>query len=113
LVDLVCVPSGPFCPATLMTSFSFEGVGFQLLLSSPEPGSGIAFLQGQIVERMGLSYRLTLLGDPLLGRSSVNWTSPDNAVLVVWQAPFLTIESDGSFDSTVTFGVSYEYLGGL
>jgi|GEM_PF-6579504 len=96
-----CTP-GVYCPSP--TPFSFQGVSFLLLLVNR---SGGPYLSGFVNESNGVFHSFGLVGDPL-GPSSLNWTSPDEEVLIAWHAPFTETDSNGLLLANVTCGV---YLG--
>jgi hypothetical protein len=87
----------------------FQGVNFQLVTYN-ESGSNV--VSGSVTEANNTSYRFSLIGDPL-GPPSVNWTSPDGAVFVGWQAPFGTIGSNDTFTANVTCGVAFATIDGF
>jgi len=94
-----CVgPQG--CPPTPPTVV-FHSVIFQIELGG---SSGLADLNGRVTEGNSTSYQFHLVGD-YLGAPSVNWTSPDHAVLVEMQAPYAVVGSNGQLTANVTCGV--------
>ncbi len=103
-----CTPGG-YCANCPPSEFAFHGVAFQLALSASR---GIYGVDGCVTEQNSTVYPFHLVGNSL-GASSVNWTSPDHATLVEWQAPYATIGSEGQLTAKVTCGVSYALVVGL
>lgn len=93
-----CAVEGP-CPVP--TALVFQGVLFQMQLANV---SGTPYLYGFVNESNGETHNFGLVGNPL-GPPYLNWTSPDDTVLIAWHAPFPTTESDGLLNATVTCGV--------
>ncbi len=105
LVERVPCFGGLYC-SDHRPSFSFHGVEFQLLLLN---FSGAYAVSGSVTEANNTSYAVYLLGDPL-GPPSVNWSSPDQVVLVDWRAPYGTLGSDHVLQTNVTCGVSFAVI---
>jgi hypothetical protein len=94
--------TGPFCPALPFPGFEFHEVTFDLSLGG---FSGAATVTGWVTELNSTRYPVYLLGDNF-GPPFVNWTSPDHAVLIEWQAPFTTHENGTVLNiANVTCGV--------
>jgi hypothetical protein len=93
---------GRDCPAS--QTYAFQGVNFSFTLYN---SSYAPELFGWVGEPTGANFSFRLLGSPT-GPLSVNWTSTDLAVLVQWNAPFVTTNASGLVVATVICGV---YLG--
>jgi hypothetical protein len=105
VVNGQCTVYGPGpCPEP--TELVFQGVWFQMQLANI---SGGPYLYGFVNESNGVTHNFGLVGDPL-GPPSLNWTSPDDTILVAWQAPFATTGAGGLLTANVTCGV---YLPGM
>jgi hypothetical protein len=99
---------GAFCGSCPSYGLMFQGAEFQLALGV-SPGSDS--LTGCVTEPNSTLYHFGLSGNPL-GPPSVNWTSPDHAVMVEWRAPYANVGSDGQATANVTFGVSLALIYG-
>jgi hypothetical protein len=82
--------------------FGFQGVDFNLHLFV---GSGPAMVGGSISEANSTHFQFSISGNPL-GPLSVNWTSPDRTVIILWAAPF-TAGPEGGMTATLTCGVLF------
>jgi hypothetical protein len=86
---------------TMPPAVGFQGVQFRLSLENSSSGP---VLSGLINESNGVGHNLELVGDPL-GPPALNWTSPDDTVLVAWNTPFVSAEVGGPLFANVTCGV--------
>jgi len=96
-----CLPGG-YCPSCPNSSVDFRGVEFQLSLGN---SNGVYAVGGCITEANSTIYRVELVAD-LLGPDSLNWTSPDLDVILVWNSPFVTQGNAGGLVANVTCGVA-------
>jgi hypothetical protein len=86
-----------------VTPVEFHGVSFSLSVIGGGNGGSPA-VSGSVVEGNQTTFHLTLLGNPL-GPQSVNWTSPDLKVLIIWDAPFESTGTGGVVTAQVTCAV--------
>ena len=90
-----------YCNGSAPNNFTFQGVWFYLYLQNSSAGP---WIYGGVTEASGAQATVHLLGNPD-GPQALNWSSPDQSVVILWNAPFSTVGLDGLLRANVTCAV--------